>query len=184
MDKVNAKIGTDYKPFNYYGDPEATEIIIAMGSVCDAAEEVIDYLRKKGKKVGIVEVHLYRPFSQKYLLNVIPETVKKIAVLDRTKEPGGVGEPLFLDVVSALRGSKFNDALIVGGRYGLGSKDTQPGDILAVYENLWSDEPKKGIHHFHIRRCNGLSLLRRNIRMYRRKALRRASSGDWAQTVR
>ena len=91
MDKVNAKIGTDYKPFNYYGDPEATEIIIAMGSVCDAAEEVIDYLRKKGKKVGIVEVHLYRPFSQKYLLNVIPETVKKIAVLDRTKEPGGVG---------------------------------------------------------------------------------------------
>ena len=93
--------------------------------------------------MGIVEVHLYRPFSQKYLLNVIPETVKKIAVLDRTKEPGGVGEPLFLDVVSALRGSKFNDALIVGGRYGLGSKDTQPGDVLAVYENLWSDEPKK-----------------------------------------
>lgn len=143
MDKVNAKIGTDYKPFNYYGDPEATEIIVAMGSVCDAAEEVIDYLRGKGKKVGIVEVHLYRPFSQKYLLNVIPETVKKIAVLDRTKEPGGVGEPLFLDIVSALRGTAFEDALIVGGRYGLGSKDTQPGDILAVYENLWSENPKK-----------------------------------------
>lgn len=143
MDKVNAKIGTNYKPFNYYGDPEATEIIVAMGSVCDAAEEVIDYLRGKGKKVGIVEVHLYRPFSQKYLLNVIPETVKKIAVLDRTKEPGGVGEPLFLDIVSALRGTAFEDALIVGGRYGLGSKDTQPGDILAVYENLWSENPKK-----------------------------------------
>lgn len=143
MDKVNAKIGTDYKPFNYYGDPEATEIIVAMGSVCDAAEEVIDYLRGKGKKVGIVEVHLYRPFSQKYLLNVIPKTVKKIAVLDRTKEPGGVGEPLFLDIVSALRGTAFEDALIVGGRYGLGSKDTQPGDILAVYENLWSENPKK-----------------------------------------
>ncbi len=142
MDKVNAKIGTNYKPFNYYGDPEATEIIVAMGSVCDAAEEVIDYLRGKGKKVGIVEVHLYRPFSQKYLLNVIPETVKKIAVLDRTKEPGGVGEPLFLDIVSALRGTAFEDALIVGGRYGLGSKDTQPGDILAVYENLWSENPK------------------------------------------
>ncbi len=143
MDKVNVKIGTDYKPFNYYGDPEATEIIVAMGSVCDAAEEVIDYLRGKGKKVGIVEVHLYRPFSQKYLLNVIPKTVKKIAVLDRTKEPGGVGEPLFLDIVSALRGTAFEDALIVGGRYGLGSKDTQPGDILAVYENLWSENPKK-----------------------------------------
>ena len=143
MDKVNAKIGTDYKPFNYYGDPEATEIIIAMGSVCDATEELVDYLRGKGKKVGIVEVHLYRPFSQKYLLNVIPKTVKKIAVLDRTKEPGGVGEPLFLDVVSALRGTEFGDALIVGGRYGLGSKDTQPGDVLAVYENLWSDAPKK-----------------------------------------
>ncbi len=143
MDKVNAKIGTNYKPFNYYGDPEATEIIIAMGSVCDAAEEVVDYLRGKGKKVGIVEVHLYRPFSQKYLLAAMPKTVKKIAVLDRTKEPGGAGEPLFLDVVAALRGTDFADALVVGGRYGLGSKDTQPGDILAVYENLWSDAPKK-----------------------------------------
>ncbi len=143
MDKVNAKIGTDYKPFNYYGDPEATEIIVAMGSVCDAAEEVVDYLRGKGKKVGIVEVHLYRPFSQKYLLQAIPKTVKKIAVLDRTKEPGGVGEPLYLDLISALRGTEFESALIVGGRYGLGSKDTQPADILAVYENLWSESPKK-----------------------------------------
>ena len=143
MEKVNAKIGTDYKPFNYYGAPDAEEIIIAMGSVCDAAEELIDYLNARGKKVGIVEVHLYRPFSTKYLLNVMPKSVKKIAVLDRTKEPGGVGEPLYLDVLSALRGTEFANCLIVGGRYGLGSKDTQPGDILAVYENLWADEPKK-----------------------------------------
>ncbi len=144
MEKVNAKIGTDYKPFNYYGAPDAEEIIVAMGSVCEAAEELIDYLdSKKGKKVGIIEVHLYRPFSAKYLLNVMPKTVKKIAVLDRTKEPGGVGEPLYLDIVSALRGTEFENCLIVGGRYGLGSKDTQPGDILAVYENLWSDAPKK-----------------------------------------
>ncbi len=143
MEKVNAKIGTDYKPFNYYGAPDATEIIVAMGSVCDAAEEVIDYLLAKGKKVGIIEVHLYRPFSTKYLFNVLPKTVQKIAVLDRTKEPGGVGEPLYLDMISALRGTPFEEALIVGGRYGLGSKDTQPGDILAVYENLWSDAPKK-----------------------------------------
>ena len=143
MEKVNAKIGTDYKPFNYYGAPDATEILVAMGSVCDAAEELIDYLNAAGRKVGIVEVHLYRPFSAKYLLNVIPETVEKIAVLDRTKEPGGVGEPLYLDVVSALRGTKFEKCFIAGGRYGLGSKDTQPGDILAAYQNLWSEEPKK-----------------------------------------
>ena len=142
MDKVNEKIGTDYKPFNYYGAEDATEIIVAMGSVCEAAEEIVDYLNDKGKKVGIIEVHLYRPFSAKYLLNVIPKTVKKIAVLDRTKEPGGVGEPLYLDVISALRGTKFEDTKIVGGRYGLGSKDTQPGDILAVYQNLWIENPK------------------------------------------
>ena len=144
MDKVNAKIGTDYKPFNYYGAPDAEEIIVAMGSVCDAAEEVIDYLNeKKGKKVGIVEVHLYRPFSPKYMLKVMPKTVKKIAVLDRTKEPGSIGEPLYLDVLSAIKGTEFESCLVVGGRYGLGSKDTQPGDIQAVYENLWSDSPKK-----------------------------------------
>ena len=143
MDKVNQKIGTNYKPFNYYGAEDAEEIIIAMGSVCDAAEELIDYLNARGKKVGIVEVHLYRPFSQKYLLQAIPKTVKKIAVLDRTKEPGSVGEPLYLDVVSALKGTEFENCLVVGGRYGLGSKDVQPGDIQAVYENLWSDSPKK-----------------------------------------
>ena len=142
MDKVNAKIGTDYKPFNYYGAPDATEILIAMGSVCDTAEELVDYLNAQGRKVGIVEVHLYRPFSAKYLLNVIPKTVEKIAVLDRTKEPGSTGEPLYLDVVAALRGTPFASCLITGGRYGLGSKDTQPGDLLSVYENLWSEQPK------------------------------------------
>ncbi len=143
MDLVNAKIGTDYKPFNYYGAPDATEILIAMGSVCEAAEEVVDYLNAAGHKTGIVEVHLYRPFSVEYLTKVLPETVQKIAVLDRTKEPGGIGEPLFLDVCSALRDTKWKDCLIVGGRYGLGSKDVQPGDIQAAFENLWSDAPKK-----------------------------------------
>ena len=143
MDMVNAKIGTDYKPFNYYGAPDATEILVAMGSVCDAAEEVVDYLNAGGHKVGIVEVHLYRPFSVKHLMDVLPETVQKIAVLDRTKEPGGIGEPLFLDVCSALRDTKWKDCLVVGGRYGLGSKDVQPGDIQAAFENLWSDSPKK-----------------------------------------
>ena len=143
MELVNSKIGTSYKPFNYYGAPDAEEIIIAMGSVCDAAEEIVDWLAARGKKVGVVTVHLYRPFSAKHLIGVIPETVKKIAVLDRTKEPGSIGEPLFLDVAAALKGSKFDNVFIAGGRYGLGSKDTQPEDILAVYENLWADEPKK-----------------------------------------
>ncbi len=143
MNLVNEKIGTDYKPFNYYGAPDATEVIVAMGSVCEAAEEVVDYLNARGKKVGIVEVHLYRPFSAKHLCSVLPETVRKIAVLDRTKEPGGAGEPLYLDICAALRDTQWKDCLITGGRYGLGSKDVQPGDIQAVYENLWSDAPKK-----------------------------------------
>ncbi|MCR5149539.1 MAG: pyruvate:ferredoxin (flavodoxin) oxidoreductase [Eubacterium sp.] len=143
MDMVNKKIGTDYKPFNYYGAPDATEVLVAMGSVCDAAEEVVDYLNARGHKVGIVEVHLYRPFSAEYLTRVLPETVEKIAVLDRTKEPGSIGEPLFLDICSALRDTKWKDCLIVGGRYGLGSKDVQPGDIQAAFENLWSDSPKR-----------------------------------------
>ena len=143
MDKVNEKIGTNYKPFNYYGAPDATEILVAMGSVCDAAEEVIDYLNARGRKVGIIEVHLYRPFSVKYLTQVIPDTVQRIAVLDRTKEPGSIGEPLYLDICSALRGTKWENCVIVGGRYGLGSKDVQPGDIQAAYENLWSDAPKR-----------------------------------------
>ena len=143
MDMVNEKIGTDYKPFNYYGAPDATEVMVAMGSVCDAAEEIVDYLNARGKKVGIVEVHLYRPFSAKHLCSVLPETVKKIAVLDRTKEPGGAGEPLYLDICAALRDTQWKDCLITGGRYGLGSKDVQPGDLQAVFENLWSDAPKK-----------------------------------------
>ncbi|MDD6154142.1 MAG: pyruvate:ferredoxin (flavodoxin) oxidoreductase [Eubacteriales bacterium] len=143
MDLVNEKIGTDYKPFNYYGAPDAEYVSVAMGSVCDAAEEVVDYLSAKGQKVGIIEVHLYRPFSVKYLLNVLPETVKKIAVLDRTKEPGAPGEPLYLDIVAALKDTKFEDTPIAHGRYGLGSKDVQPGDILAVYENLEKDDMKE-----------------------------------------
>ena len=143
MDLINEKLGTDYKPFNYYGAPDASEIIVAMGSVCDAAEEVIDYLNNQGRKVGVIEVHLYRPFSAKHLISVLPLTVKQIAVLDRTKEPGSVGEPLLLDVVSALRDSPFSTVSVIGGRYGLGSKDVQPQDILAVYENMWSDNPKK-----------------------------------------
>ena len=143
MDMVNAKIGTNYKPFNYYGAPDAEEILVAMGSVCDAIEEIVDYENARGKKIGVVEVHLYRPFSRDYLLSVIPDTVKKIAVLDRTKEPGSIGEPLYLDIVSALRGSKWESCFICGGRYGLGSKDVQPGDVLAAYQNLWSDAPKK-----------------------------------------
>ncbi|MBR0374865.1 MAG: pyruvate:ferredoxin (flavodoxin) oxidoreductase [Mogibacterium sp.] len=143
MDQVNAEIGTDYKPFNYYGAPDATDVIIAMGSVCEAASEVVDYLNAAGRKVGLVKVRLYRPFSVKYLLEALPETVCRIAVLDRTKELGSLGEPLYLDVVTALAGTAFKDALITRGRYGLGSKDTQPGDILAVYDNLVSDAPKK-----------------------------------------
>ncbi|MBQ1490007.1 MAG: pyruvate:ferredoxin (flavodoxin) oxidoreductase [Eubacterium sp.] len=143
MEMVNEKIGTDYKPFNYYGAPDATDVIVAMGSVCEAAEELIDHMLKAGKKVGIIEVHLYRPFSVKYLLNVMPKTIKKISVLDRTKEPGGIGEPLYLDIVTALKGTEFDSAEIFRGRYGLGSKDVQPGDILAVYENMEAAEPKK-----------------------------------------
>ena len=143
MEKVNEKIGTDYKPFNYYGAEDATDVIVAMGSVNDCAEEVVDYLMSKGKKVGLIKVRLYRPFSVKYLLNVLPKTVKKVAVLDRTKEPGSLGEPLYLDIVNALRGTEFDDVFVAGGRYGLGSKDTQPGDIIAAFENLWNDNSKK-----------------------------------------
>ena len=141
MDKVNEKLGTDYKLFNYYGAPDAERVIVAMGSICDVAEEVIDYLTAKGEKVGLVQVRLYRPFVAEKLLEAIPETAKKIAVLDRTKEPGSLGEPLFLDVVTALsEGGKA--AKVIGGRYGLGSKDTPPASIFAVYEELAKDAPK------------------------------------------
>ena len=142
MGKVNAKLGTNYQLFNYYGAPDAERVIIAMGSVCDVAEEVIDYLTAKGEKVGLVKVRLYRPFSAKHLLAAIPATAKKIAVLDRTKEPGAYAEPLCLDVMSALA-EAGNDALVIGGRYGLGSKDTTPASIFAVYEELSKDAPKK-----------------------------------------
>ena len=145
MNKVNAKIGTDYKLFNYYGAPDAEHVIIAMGSVCDTIDETIDYMLKNGEKVGVVKVRLYRPFSQKHLLDAIPETVKVISVLDRTKEPGALGEPLYLDVVTALRNTKFHNVKILRGRYGLGSKDTTPGQIVAVYRNTEKEEFTIGI---------------------------------------
>ena len=135
MDKVNAKIGTDYKLFNYYGAADAEHIIISMGSVNDTIEETIDYMVKQGQKVGVVKVRLYRPFCVQALIDAIPDTVKVISVLDRTKEPGAIGEPLYLDVVAALKGSKFDQVKILTGRYGLGSKDTTPAQIVAVYEN-------------------------------------------------
>ena len=135
MDKVNAKIGTDYKLFNYYGAADAEHVIVAMGSVNDTIEETIDYLVAQGKKVGVVKVRLYRPFCAQALIDAIPESVKTITVLDRTKEPGAMGEPLYLDVVAALKGSKFDQVKIQTGRYGLGSKDTTPAQIVAVYEN-------------------------------------------------
>ena len=135
MNKINAEIGTDYKLFNYYGAPDAEHVIVAMGSVCDTIEETIDYLNAAGKKYGLIKVRLYRPFSVKHLIDVIPDSVKTISVLDRTKEPGGVGEPLYLDVSAAVRGTKFESATILGGRYGLGSNDTTPAQIIAVYRN-------------------------------------------------
>ncbi len=144
MNKVNAEIGTDYKLFNYYGAPDAERVIIAMGSVCDVAEEVIDYMNAADEKVGLVKVRLYRPFCADKLVEALPETVRKIAVLDRTKEPGSLGEPLYLDVVTALASKGISGVKIVGGRYGLGSKDTPPSSVFAVYENLKADEPKKG----------------------------------------
>nr|WP_317354478.1 pyruvate:ferredoxin (flavodoxin) oxidoreductase [uncultured Agathobacter sp.] len=142
MDKVNAKLGTDYKLFNYYGAPDAERVIIAMGSINDVAEEVIDYLTAKGEKVGLVKVRLYRPWSSEALLNAIPKTAKKIAVLDRTKEPGSLGEPLYLDVATTLREAGMNDVVLIGGRYGLGSKDTPPSSVFAVYTELEKDAPK------------------------------------------
>ena len=143
MDKVNAKIGTDYKPFNYYGAEDAEHVIVAMGSVCDCTEEVVDYLNAAGEKVGLLKVHLYRPFVADYMLRELPKTVKTISVLDRTKEPGSIGEPLYLDVLAAINGSDFADVKVYTGRYGLGSKDTTPGDIIAVYRNAESETPKR-----------------------------------------
>ena len=146
MDKVNEKIGTDYKLFNYYGAADAEKVIIAMGSVCDTIEETIDYLTAAGEKVGVVKVRLYRPFCAQALIDAIPDTVKYINVLDRTKEPGAQGEPLFLDVVSALKGSKFDAVPVNGGRYGLGSKDTTPAQIVAVFNNADKERFTIGIN--------------------------------------
>ena len=142
MKKVNDKLGTNYDLFNYYGAEDADRVIIAMGSICDVAEEVIDYLTAKGEKVGLIKVRLYRPWSSKAILKVLPKTVKKIAVLDRTKEPGSLGEPLFLDVATTLREAGLNDIILTGGRYGLGSKDTPPSSVFAVYKELEKDAPK------------------------------------------
>ena len=147
MGKVNAKLGTNYHLFNYYGAPDAERVIIAMGSICDVAEEVIDYLTAKGEKVGLVKVRLYRPFSAKHLAAAIPATAKKIAVLDRTKEPGSLGEPLYLDVIAALNETGRTGIEVIGGRYGLGSKDTPPASVFAVYDELAKDEMKR---HFTI----------------------------------
>ncbi len=144
MEKVNAKIGTNYKLFNYYGAPDATHVIVAMGSVCDTIEETIDYLNnKEGTKLGLVKVRLYRPFCADKLVEALPDTVEQISVLDRTKEPGSLGEPLWLDVVAALKGTKFHDVVVSSGRYGLGSKDTTPAQIKAVYWNAsWKENYK------------------------------------------
>ena len=142
MKKVNEKLGTNYDLFNYYGAEDADRVIIAMGSICDVAEEVIDYLTAKGEKVGLIKVRLYRPWSSQAILKVIPKTVKKIAVLDRTKEPGSLGEPLYLDVATTLREAGLNDIILTGGRYGLGSKDTPPSSVFAVYKELEKDAPK------------------------------------------
>ena len=143
MDKINAKLGTDYKLFNYYGAPDAERVIIAMGSICNVAEEVIDYMTAQGEKVGMVKVHLYRPFKAEKLIEAIPATCKAIAVLDRTKEPGSLGEPLYMDVVTALANAGKHDIKVIGGRYGLGSKDTPPRSVFAVFEELTKAEPKR-----------------------------------------
>ena len=143
MKKVNRKLGTDYDLFNYYGAPDADRVIIAMGSICDVSEEVIDYLNAHGQKVGLIKVRLYRPWKADKLLSVIPETCKKIAVLDRTKEPGSLGEPLYMDVVTSLHDAGRNDIIVTGGRYGLGSKDTPPASVFAVYKELAKDAPKE-----------------------------------------
>ena len=145
MDKVNAKLGTNYKLFNYYGAPDADRVIVAMGSVCDVAEEVIDYLNANGEKVGLIKVRLYRPFVAEKFVEAIPKTCKSLAVLDRTKEPGSLGEPLYLDVLAALGECGVSGIKVVGGRYGLGSKDTPPSSIFALYANLAEAKPK---NHF------------------------------------
>ena len=142
MGKINEKLGTDYDLFNYYGAADADRVIVAMGSICDVAEEVIDYLTAAGEKVGLIKVRLYRPWVSASLLKVLPKTAKKVAVLDRTKEPGALGDPLYLDVATTLREAGLNDVVLCGGRYGLGSKDTPPSSVFAIYKELEKDAPK------------------------------------------
>ena len=142
MAKINVKLGTNYDLFNYYGAEDADRVIVAMGSICDVAEEVIDYLNAKGEKVGLVKVRLYRPWVSEAFLKVLPKTVKKIAVLDRTKEPGSIGEPLFMDVATTIHEAKLNDIVLTGGRYGLSSKDTPPSSVFAVFKELEKADPK------------------------------------------
>ena len=163
MNKVNDKLGTDYKLFNYYGAADAEHVIVAMGSVCETIEETIDYLNANGGKYGLVKVRLYRPFSAKHLIEAIPASVKTISVLDRTKEPGSLGEPLYLDVVLALKDSQFTSIPVYSGRYGLGSKDTTPGDIAAIYENAKNAAPKKRFTIGIVDDVTNLSLERVNI---------------------
>ena len=158
MDKINEKLGTDYKLFNYYGAADADRVIVAMGSICDVAEEVIDYLNAHGEKVGLVKVRLYRPFAPEKLIAAIPATCKKIAVLDRTKEPGAMGEPLYQDVVTALANAGMNDVAVIGGRYGLGSKDTPPASVFAVYSELAKAEMKRQFTIGIVDDVTGLSL--------------------------
>ena len=158
MAKVNAKLGTDYQLFNYVGAPDADRVIIAMGSICDVAEEVIDYMNAHGEKVGLVKVRLYRPFRADKLIAAIPATAKKIAVLDRTKEPGSLGEPLYQDVISALFEAGITDKTVIGGRYGLGSKDTPPASVFAVFEELAKDAPKREFTIGIVDDVTGLSL--------------------------
>ena len=141
MENISKITGREYKPFTYYGDPDAENVVIAMGSITETIKETIDYMQAKGEKAGLISVHLYRPFSPKYLMNVLPKSVKRICVLDRTKEPGANGEPLYLDIKDVLYGTA-NAPIVVGGRYGLSSKDTTPAQMLAVYENLKANEPK------------------------------------------
>jgi len=158
MGKVNEKLGTNYQLFNYYGAPDAERVIIAMGSICDVAEEVIDYMTARGEKVGLVKVRLYRPFAAEKLLAAIPDTTKAIAVLDRTKEPGALGEPLYLDVVTSLANAGVNNVKVIGGRYGLGSKDTPPSSVFAVYEELKLENPRRQFTIGIVDDVTGLSL--------------------------
>ena len=159
MGKINEKLGTDYQLFNYYGAPDADRVIVAMGSICDVTEEVIDYLNAHGEKVGLIKVRLYRPWRADKMLACIPATCKKIAVLDRTKEPGAQGEPLYMDVVTALAASGRNDITVIGGRYGLASKDTPPASVFAVYDELKKADPKRMFTVGIVDDVTGLSLV-------------------------